>query len=77
MTLSYSNMGGIYYRMKKYTEALQYFLKTKEIIEKFGDIRPLSGIYNNIGNVYSDLKDNKKALEYYFKSLELIKMALL
>lgn len=71
---NYSQIGGIYYVMKKYTKALEYKLKGLAIQEKILDKKhpSLAYSYSTIGASYASMKNYPKALEYQLKALPII-----
>jgi len=69
---AFSNIGNVYYNQSDYSKALEYFLKSLEIMESLGDKRGMAASYNNIGGIYDDQRDYPKALEYFLKCLEII-----
>jgi len=63
------NLGNIKMTQDKYPLALDYFLKSYELIRKVENRLVESKILGNIGNVYLEaLKNYDLALEYYFMS---------
>jgi tetratricopeptide (TPR) repeat protein len=59
------NKGLVYYKMKKYNEALECYNKALEIDPYYAEA------WNNKGNVYYKMKEYNEALECYNKALEI------
>lgn len=64
----YNNLGGIYYKLSKYEDALKYFFKSLSLKESQDDYTLVTSQIN-IGNVYIALRNFPKALEYYKEAL--------
>lgn len=60
----YIALGGDYYLLGMFNEAIDAYIKSDEITTSPTAIR-------NVGNVYKDKKEYKKAEEYYLQSMEL------
>jgi len=67
----YNNIGTVFSDQGDYDKAIEYYLKSLDILEKvFGKKHPETAIsYYNIGNMYSSKGDYDKAIEYHLKSL--------
>jgi signal transduction histidine kinase len=59
----------LYNQLGNYSKALEYYLKTLQILEK-NHFPDLSGSLNNIGLVYANLKDTIRARSYYYRALQ-------
>ncbi|MDB5109435.1 MAG: Tetratricopeptide repeat-containing protein [Mucilaginibacter sp.] len=60
-----SYQGNVYYNLKDYTKAIEFYNKALEINPT------LTISYNGLGNVYRDLKNYNKAIEFYNKAIEI------
>jgi PAS domain S-box-containing protein len=69
----FNRIGIIYKNLGLYNDALEYFLKAINILERIGDTtgQDIANLYNNIGNVYRKRGDLELALEYCFKTLKI------
>jgi tetratricopeptide (TPR) repeat protein len=67
---AYYSKGSAFGGLGNYPQALKYFLKSLETLERSGDIRNVGVIQNSIGTLYSTMGDFERARQYYFKSLE-------
>jgi tetratricopeptide (TPR) repeat protein len=65
-----NNLGDLYFKTKKYEEALKhYFLSLENLNEFYRELHfDLSRVAFNIGNVYAELDDSHKALAYYMEA---------
>ncbi len=70
---SLSRIGVGYYVKGNYEQALLYYKKELDIIEKMGDKVGKANNYNNMGLVYYVQGNYKQALEVHQKSLEICK----
>lgn len=68
---AYNNYGYALNIEGKRDGALEYFLKSKEILEEIDHKAGLSDVYNNIGLIYKNAGQISKCLEYYFKCLKI------
>jgi CHAT domain-containing protein/Tfp pilus assembly protein PilF len=69
ISTAYLNIGIVYYEIKDYQLALDYFTRSAELKEKFNLSRPgLS--YDNIAKTYVKLCENDKAEEYFKKGIK-------
>ena len=66
---AYVVKGVIQRREAKFPEALQYYLKAKQIYERQNDDWHVSDVYHNMGMVYRHQKDHDKAITFYKKSI--------
>jgi tetratricopeptide (TPR) repeat protein len=69
--LLYGNIGGVYYRMRDYENALIHNQKSVEVMLKTGSQGHLYLVnsYNGIGVCYDRLKEHDEAIKYYKKAL--------
>ena len=71
ISTDYNNVAYFYQKLNKWQEALTYYLKALETINKDKKIKYLKKhtiYYNNIATIYDQLKLYDKALEFYKKS---------
>ncbi len=69
---SLSNIGGVYQSLGIFDLALDYYLKTLQIQEKWqGNEVDVANTINKIGVVYYNLGDLEKAVSFYTRALEL------
>jgi tetratricopeptide (TPR) repeat protein len=69
--LCLNNIGSVHNAKGDYSQALQYFERSLEIMERIGDLKGIASSLNNIGNLYGNTGEYDKALEYDEKSLEI------
>jgi signal transduction histidine kinase len=63
------SLGSVYYNKGSYEEALEYTLKSLEIIRSNNDRLGEAYCLNNIGTIYRNMENLELALEYYFQSI--------
>ncbi len=69
------NIGGVYYRLLDYEQALEYFNESLGLcfdLQNAGDTllnHQLHTIYNSIGSLYGEKGENKTAVSYFEKAL--------
>jgi tetratricopeptide (TPR) repeat protein len=68
---SYLTLGGCYYMIGEYDQAINNMLKGLEIAERIEDDHNIGAACNNIAVMYEIKGDLTKAIEYYTKSLKL------
>ncbi len=68
---AYNNMGIIYIKQGKSSEALKYYLLGLEIREKENNKGDIAASYLNIGNVYYQQENFKEAIKYYIMARDL------
>jgi serine phosphatase RsbU (regulator of sigma subunit)/Tfp pilus assembly protein PilF len=68
---AYNNFGYTQNLEGNKEKALEFFLKSKEILEEINHSAGLSDVYNNIGLLYKNVGQISKCLEYYFKCLKI------
>ena len=80
LAATYGNLGDTYKALGKIEEALRYYKKNLEIMEKLVKQNPternrkvLAISYSNLGDTYTSLGKAEKALKYYRKSKEIMK----
>lgn len=66
-----NNIGVVYFDLGSYETALEYYLKSLDLVEELNDKSGTANALNNIGIVYYEWKNMEKALEYYQKSMRL------
>ena len=69
MSISYSNIGLVYYKLRDFEQALQYFLRALESKREANDFYDIEDCLINIGSCYNALSENQKALEYLNEAL--------
>ena len=65
----YNSIAILYYREKRFDEALEYWLQAFSIAKEFDDKLKISKYVNNIGIWYWKDFDYSKAIDYYQQSL--------
>jgi len=65
------NRIGMEYSLENYKEALRWYLKALNIIEKLGIPKALSILYNNIASAYRNQGNYEEALKWYRKIMEI------
>jgi signal transduction histidine kinase len=74
--MALNNLAGIYTQNGDYTMALDYYLKSRNILEALPpDLNALCLVYVNIASIYNVLDQNKKAEEYLDKCYPLLNSA--
>jgi two-component system NarL family sensor kinase len=74
--MALNNLAGIYSKNGDYTTALDYYFKSRELLEKIKpDYSALCTVYVNIASHYSILDQNEKAAEYLDKCAPLLDSA--
>ena len=68
---SYYNIGTIFFYQKQFEQALEYYQKSKEIVEDLGRENFIYSSLAALGSVYDKLENLEKSLEYNQRSLEL------
>ena len=68
---SLNNMGLIYYEIKNYNKALEYYERSLKLKLNIDDKIGIASSLNNIGIIHLVLDNYEKALEYYEKSLKI------
>jgi len=69
LATAYSNIGFVYYYIKKYNRAEEYYLKAIGINENVEDTTIVIDNYINLGLLYEKMNKNKLAEEYLYKAL--------
>jgi len=65
------NIGGGYYFLGDYDNAVKNFITSLELRKKIGDKQEIINALNNLGIVQESLNNFEKALEYYLESMEI------
>jgi len=68
---AYVVKGVINRREGKYPEALEFYLKAKELYESVEDTWHVSDVYHNMAMIYRYEKNHNKAIAFYKKSIEI------
>ena len=68
---SYSSIGDVYLKMKKYQDAIEMYAKSSELAVEIGFIRYQIYPNLNIGDIYLAQGQKEKAMEHYTKALKL------
>ncbi len=69
-----ANAIAVHYAVKSdYPRAISYFNMAKDVYERVGNSKGLSGALNNLGNVYRLQGNYTKALAVYFKVFQLLR----
>ena len=69
MSKVYNLIGNIYVDQGKYSNALEYYYKGRNIFFKIGSLNNLAITNNNIAVIYTNLGEYDNALEFFFNSL--------
>jgi signal transduction histidine kinase len=69
----YNNMAEIYYYMKQYDKAIEFFELSSKLPEHKRSIYGMTFTLNGLGLVYKDLKQYDKAIETVLQSIEICK----
>jgi len=72
LATAYSNIGFVYYFIKKYDRAEEYYLKAIKINENIDDTTIVIDNYINLGLLYEKMKKNELAERYLFKALKML-----
>ena len=59
-----NNLGNINLELRKYTDAIQWYVRSARIDESLGNMRGLATGYHNISHIYKEIGDFDQALEY-------------
>ena len=71
MSVSYNNIGKVYYAKGDYDAALQFYQQSLELREELADRQGLAVTYQNIGEAYLKKSEFQEALVFFEKSLAL------
>jgi len=71
MANCYNVIGDNFSLQKRYTEALEFYLKSVTIREELGEKRALSRVYGNIGQLYLIQKNYSEGMDWCTKAYEL------
>ncbi len=66
---NYNNIGLIYFNLKDYEKALDYYLQSLALKKDLGNKRGLAYTHHNIGQAYLRMEDFVKALDHFFSAL--------
>jgi tetratricopeptide (TPR) repeat protein len=74
LSITYNNLGCYFKRLKKPSQALEYFIKACEIARLYdSNIANITCSHLNISKIYSEQGDHEKALRHALKSLFLLR----
>lgn len=68
-----TNLGAIYSRQGKYTDALQILTGALSVSDSVKDTKGYCGLLFTIGNTYGQINDQKEAIKYFKRVLSLTK----
>ncbi len=69
---AYMNVGGVYYHLKDYSQAISNWLKAGEFFEKAKYNQGIAFINDNLGGVYLMMGKLEESLKYYEKAEEMM-----
>ncbi len=72
LATAYSNLGFVYFFIKKYERAEKYYLKAIKLNISTGDSSIIIDNYINLGLLYVKMNKNTEAKEYLFKALKML-----
>src|SRR6056297_1496075 len=58
-------IGGIYYQLGDFENAIQYYLDALRIYREQGNSEGVANVYDQVGKCYRDMSNYEKALEYH------------
>ena len=73
--ISYNSLAIVYDEMGLYPEALAFYLKAYEIIEKKDDKGAKLILANNLGTIYHELGKNDQSKDYFAQGMEMARAA--
>ena len=71
ITSVYNRIGLCYYKLDKYSEAIDWFQKALDMQREMGDLESVATTLNNIGLNYKMRGNNDKAIEYYEQTIRI------
>jgi len=66
-----NNLGSAYYQLFRYRDAIQTYLKARNLARLQGDLETLGALYVNLSSLYFDMGENDAALESAQEGLKL------
>lgn len=66
-----NNLGGVYYQLFRYRDAIQTYLKARDLASFEGDRETLGAVFFNLSSLYFDMGDIEAALESAEEGLKL------
>lgn len=66
---SFYRTGNSYYRVSSYSVAMDFYLKSQKIAEKYAFNDLLGSIFGHIGNIYASNNDFESAVNFYERAL--------
>lgn len=73
--ISFNSLAIVYDEMGLYPEALEYYIKAYDIIDKKDDKEAKLILANNLGTIYHELGKNDQSKEYFAQGLEMARAA--
>ena len=71
MASTTGNIGVVYSNLGNYPQALKYYFRTLEVMEKIDNKKAIATMLGNIGIIYYYEGDYPEAMKYYLKALEM------
>lgn len=69
LTKIYNGIGIIFKKLKRFNEALPYYIKANDLAKKYEQYTAVSHTYNNIGTIYLERENWETVLLYYDSAL--------
>lgn len=66
-----SNIGIVYFELKKYDKAIEYHNRALKLAEETGDSSGVGSVFTNLGNVYKELGKYEESKAHYTRSATL------
>ncbi|MFP4338882.1 MAG: tetratricopeptide repeat protein [Cyclobacteriaceae bacterium] len=71
LNIIYNNLGVVYDYLGDYSQALNMYYKSLEVLKNSDDVESIVIAYNNIGLIYFSQKKYDEALKFYQKGIEI------
>lgn len=72
LSTMYNNIGGVFFKQKKFDKAIDYFEKSMHFRERMNvPQEDFAAAYNNLGTCYKEVGRYPEALEYLLKAIQL------
>lgn len=65
----YNNLGGDNYKLGDYQVAIDHYIKSADILERYNRFAPLASVYNGLSAIYQELSQLEKVSEYDRKAM--------